>query len=152
MLHLKREGALGVGRESKLLGKLDVCQAEQDLSCKTADNGVQDDQWVSSAKQNHQRRLKPADHLAHLREQIRTLKLEEAAIREGLVDGSLDLEGDYHDAVITTVVNERIDLRAMRQHVPESVWRPYVIAAPSVYVRITDKRINKTSDAKKSSA
>jgi hypothetical protein len=75
---------------------------------------------------------KPADRLADLREQIRVLKAEQAAIRQGLVDGELDLEGDDHVAVVTTVVNERIDLRAMRQNLPESVWSPYVTSTPTV--------------------
>jgi spermidine/putrescine-binding protein len=67
---------------------------------------------------------KAADRLADIREQIRILKSEEAAIRQGLVDGELDLEGDDYIAVVTIVVNERIDLREMRQHVAVAIWRP----------------------------
>jgi hypothetical protein len=79
---------------------------------------------------------RPADQLHRIREQIRALKAEEAAIRQGLVDGSLDLEGDEHRAVVTMVNNERIDLKAMRQHVEESIWSAYLIATPTTYVRL----------------
>jgi spermidine/putrescine-binding protein len=83
---------------------------------------------------------KAADRLHEIRERIRVLKAEESAIRQGLVDGSLDLDGDDYVAAVTTVVNERIYLRAMREHIPESVWKPFLISTPSVYVRTERKR------------
>jgi hypothetical protein len=123
------------------LGKLDVCQAEQDLSCKTANNGAQDNQWVNEAKQNR----KPADQLALVRAQIAALKAEEASIRKGLVDGELDLEGDDYRAVVTVVTNERLDLRRMRQHVDAAIWSPFLIATPTTYVRVEKRSVAQES-------
>src|ERR1700745_3654157 len=67
----------------------------------------------------------PADRLADIREQIRILKAEEEELREGFIAGDLDLDGarDDYTVVVEQKVNERIDLRRMREHVPESVWR-----------------------------
>ena len=53
----------------------------------------------------------------------------------------LPLEGDDYTVVIETKVNARIDSRAMRRHVDERIWRPYLIATPTVYVRTERKTI-----------
>jgi hypothetical protein len=87
-------------------------------------------------------RPKPADRLRELREQIRTLKAEESTIRQGLIDGSLDAEGDDHRAVVTVVENERIDLATMRQHVDDSIWPPFAISTPTIYVK-TERKLTK---------
>jgi hypothetical protein len=79
---------------------------------------------------------KPADRLADIREQLHVLKAEELALREGFINGTLPLTGDEHTVVVETKINERIDLKAMRERVPESVWRPFVISTTANRVTV----------------
>ena len=83
---------------------------------------------------------KAADRLAELREQIKILEVEEKKLREGFISGDLPLEGDDCTVVVETKVNERIDLGAMREHVPEKVWKPFLISKPTAYVKAERKR------------
>lgn len=78
---------------------------------------------------------RPADRLAELRTQIAALKAEENALREGFIAGDLPLEGDEHVAVVEQKVNERIDLKAMRQNVDASIWSPYLTVIVDAPVR-----------------
>src|SRR5258707_3393488 len=77
---------------------------------------------------------KPADHLHELREQMRILKAEEKQLRERFISGDLPRDGDDYTVTVDVKPNERIDLEQMRQHVPESIWKPFLIEKPVVYV------------------
>jgi predicted phage-related endonuclease len=81
-----------------------------------------------------------ADRLHDLREQIKELEAEEQELRQAFIAGELPLIGDEYVAVVTTVVNERLDLRRMREHVPEDVWRPYAIETQSSYVTVRRRK------------
>jgi hypothetical protein len=65
--------------------------------------------------------------------------VEEELLRRGFISGDLDLAGDDYVVIVEAKVNERLNLRAMREREPAHVWQPYVIAAPSVYVRTARK-------------
>jgi hypothetical protein len=81
----------------------------------------------------------PADRLADIRAEIAALREEEAELREGFISGELPLEGGDHIVVIDCKLIERIDSRAMREHVEESIWSPYLIATPTTYVTLKRK-------------
>jgi hypothetical protein len=83
--------------------------------------------------------MKPADRLHDIREQLHALKAEEAVLREGFINGTLPLTGDEHIVVVETKVNERLDLKAMRQHVAEAIWRPFVISTAASRVSVKPK-------------
>jgi hypothetical protein len=83
----------------------------------------------------------PADELAHLREKIAELRQREEQLRAGFLDGALPLEGDDHIVVVERKINERLDLRRMREQqvVPESVLAPYVVTSETVYVTLRQR-------------
>ena len=54
------------------------------------------------------------------------------------------MEGDHHTVVIERKTIERIDLRAMREQLPEKIWRPYLTTTEAVYVTIRRKRETST--------
>jgi uncharacterized protein (UPF0548 family) len=99
---------------------------------------------VTNATKNQTNR-KPADRLFELREQIRVLKAEEEELREGFIAGDLPLEGDEHVVSVEVKINERIDARAMRQNVDESIWAPYLISTPSSYIKTERKHVTQKS-------
>lgn len=97
--------------------------------------------------------MKAADRLAVIRAKIKVLAAEEAELRAGFASGDLDPVGDDHIVLVDTKVNQRIDLRAMRQHVDAAIWSPFLIATPTTYVRTerkTGDEANKRDDLKTS--
>ncbi|MBR0910803.1 hypothetical protein [Bradyrhizobium japonicum] len=88
----------------------------------------------------------PADRLADIRAQIAVLKGEEAALRAGFVSGDLPLDGDEYTVTIETKLNQRLDLKSMREHVEESIWTPFLISKPTTYV--TTRRREPKTDLK----
>jgi hypothetical protein len=82
---------------------------------------------------------KPADRLADIREQLHILKAEEAVLREGFINGTLPLTGDENTVTVDTRTIERLDLRKMRELVPESVWRPFVVSTAASRVSVRKK-------------
>jgi hypothetical protein len=82
---------------------------------------------------------KPADRLAEVREQLVVLKAVEQSLRAGLISGALALEGDDYVVVVEKKQDQRLDLVAMRQHVPESIWSPYLITTTTNYVKTRRK-------------
>ena len=60
------------------LGKLDVSQSEPELSCKTVDIGVQDNQGVTSESQNSQLIASPTALALYEGEGFRTVGLRHA--------------------------------------------------------------------------
>jgi hypothetical protein len=83
----------------------------------------------------------PADRLADLREQLRVLKAEEAALREGFIAGTLPPDGDEYVVTVERKEHIRIDGNAMRQDVEESIWRPYLVTRSSDYVTLKRKTL-----------
>jgi hypothetical protein len=87
---------------------------------------------------------KPADRLADLREQLRVLKAEEESLRQAFIAGTLPLDGDDYTVSVETKVNERLDLKAMRENVPEEVWVPFLISTATHYVKTTPMKGRQT--------
>ena len=56
--------------------------------------------------------FKPADELAAIRERIKQLKAREAEIKAGMLDGSIEMSGDYSLARIVTRKSRRFDRKA----------------------------------------
>jgi hypothetical protein len=79
---------------------------------------------------------KPADQLHDVRQRINELRDQEQELRRGFIAGALDPAGDDYTVIVETKITERVDLDAMRQHVPESVWRPFVIERATTYVNV----------------
>jgi hypothetical protein len=79
---------------------------------------------------------RPADRLHDIREQIHDLKQQEAALRQAFIHGELPLDGDEYTVTVDTKISERIDLRAMRKSVAESIWSPFVISTTTNRVTV----------------
>jgi hypothetical protein len=84
---------------------------------------------------------RPADRLAEIRQQLAVLKAEEALLRAGLISGTLPLAGYDYSVEIEEKINERIDSRALRQNVPETICKPFLIATPTVRVAVKRKNL-----------
>jgi hypothetical protein len=76
---------------------------------------------------------KPADRLAELRDQMRLLKDEEQQLREAFIAGA-DPVGDDYTVTVDRKTIERVDLDAMRQHIAEEVWKPFLVSKEITYV------------------
>jgi hypothetical protein len=61
---------------------------------------------------NQMTNLKPADELKSIRDQIKVLQDREAAIRAGLIDGTLDPVGNFAIALLTKSSSKRFDRKA----------------------------------------
>jgi hypothetical protein len=57
-------------------------------------------------------------------------------LRQGFIAGALDAVGDNFVVIVERKVNTRIDGRAMREQVAESVWRPYLVEKAVDYVNV----------------
>jgi hypothetical protein len=83
---------------------------------------------------------KPADRLHDIRQPISALRDQEQELRRGFITGALDPAGDEYVVTVETKLNQRIDLDAMREHVPERIWRPYVVSKETAYVSVRRKQ------------
>jgi hypothetical protein len=88
---------------------------------------------------------KPADRLADIREQLHVLKAEEESLRQGFIAGTLPPDGDENIVVVERKISERLDLRALRKRVPESVWAPFLISTATSRVTLR-KRVKGLRD------
>jgi hypothetical protein len=88
----------------------------------------------------HQTNRAAADRLADVRQKIAELKAEEAALRQGFINGTLDPQGDDHMVVVETKTNERLDLKRMRETVDTSIWSPYLIQKQTAYVTLRKRQ------------
>lgn len=81
----------------------------------------------------------PADALADIRSQIKTLRELEAALRAQLITGG-DLAGDEHVAHVVTIHQLRIDIdEAVRKHFGAEAIKPFLTSSAVTQVRLKDR-------------
>jgi hypothetical protein len=76
------------------------------------------------------------DRLADVREQLRVLENEEAALRDYVLKHPDDLLGVEHEAIVSQQSRKHLDLGSLKREVGAEIIRRYTASRPVTFVRL----------------
>ncbi len=81
----------------------------------------------------------PVDELADIREQMKPLKQREEELRQMILDGECEAEGNEYVATVTVAVREKLDEAKLKKELGMAMLRPFVRASEIKTVRLKEK-------------
>lgn len=78
---------------------------------------------------------KPADELGVIRREIQALEMREQILREKMIAGECDLEGDEYRVSISKSRREKIDTAKIKRELGLVFLRPFIVDTEQVTVR-----------------